>query len=91
MELINCIKRYIAEERAKMRKREIEYCFVGIVHNCCKVSANNHNLSYVVYKSVQGYPRVESIDRPEVVELSELDNCVIVKDGYVYELTKRAE
>lgn len=85
------IKDYIARERAKMRKREIEYCFAGIVHNCCKVSANNHELAYVVHRSVQGYPRVESITRPDVVQISETDDCVIVKDGYVYELTKKVE
>lgn len=38
-----------------------------------------------------GYPRLEQIDRPSNVRLSELDDCVIVKDGYVYELTKRVE
>ena len=85
------MKQLISRWRAVNIRANAGRYFDGVVHNCCKVSANNHNLSYVVYKSVQGYPRVESIDRPEVVELSELDNCVIVKDGYVYELTKRVE
>ena len=35
-----------------------------------------------------GGPVVEQITRPECVSLSETDRCVIVKDGYVYELTK---
>lgn len=85
------IRGYFARKRDEIKRREIAAMFDGTVHNCCKVSDNNHQLSFVVHRSVKGYPRVESLRRPDIVQLSETDDCVIVKDGYVYELTKRVK
>ena len=85
------IRGYFARKRDEIKRREIAAMFDGAVHNCCKVSDNNHQLAFVVHRSVKGYPRVESLRRPDIVQLSENDDCVIVKDGYVYELTKRVK
>lgn len=82
------VRDYFARKREGIRRREIEACFDGAVHNCCKVSSNNHQLAFVIHRSVKGYPRVESLRRPDIVQLSERDDCVIVKDGYVYELRR---
>ena len=79
---------YLRQKRDELRRREIAAMFDGGVHNCCGVAANNHQLAFVFHRSVKGYPRVESLRRPDIVQLSETDDCVIVKDGYVYELRK---
>lgn len=82
-----------SRERRRMDylRAECKRMFNGVVHNCCNVSANNHDLAFVIRRSVLGYPMVEQIARPRNVSLSETDNCVIVKDGYAYELTRRVE
>jgi hypothetical protein len=85
------LSKLIAAKRLCYLKREASFKFTGVVHNCCNVSANNHDLAFVIRRSVLGYPMVEQIARPRNVSLSETDNCVIVKDGYVYELTRRVE
>lgn len=79
-------------------RRKIDYLradckrvFNGVVHNCCKVTANNHKVAFVIYRSVLGFPMLEQIDRPDNVLICEGDDCVVVKDGYAYELTKRVE
>ena len=60
----------------------------GIVHNCCRVSAANKELAFVVHRvGVFGGPVIEQIARPENVQISETDDCVVVKDGRVYQLT----
>lgn len=84
------LRDYLRQKRDEMRRREIAAMFDGVVHNCCKVSSNNHQLAFVIHRSVKGYPRVESLRRPDIVQLSETDDCVIVKDGYMYELKKEA-
>lgn len=77
--------------RAKRVKDETALRFDGIVHNCCKVSENNHSLSFIVHRDgVFGHPRVEQVKRPLDVTISESDNCVVVKDGYAYELRRDA-
>lgn len=63
--------------------------FDGIVHNCCRVSANNNDLAFAIHRvGVFGGPVIEQIARPENVSLSETDDCVIVKDGQVYQLKR---
>ena len=77
--------------RAKRVKDDTALRFDGIVHNCCGVSGNNHQLAFIIHREgVFGYPRVEQIQRPQDVTLSESDNCVVVKDGYAYELRRAA-
>lgn len=75
--------------RAVRTKSEVNAYYYGTVHNCARVSAVNNTLSFAVHRvGIFGGPVVEQITRPECVSLSETDRCVIVKDGYVYELTK---
>jgi len=83
------IRKYLIRKRANAIKREAELYFNGQVHHCCRVSANNHDIAYAITKvGIFGGPKVELIRKGEVV-LSEYDKCVIIKDGYVYKLTKR--
>ena len=86
------IKKCLAVKRAKAIKREAEMYFHAQVHHCCRVSANNHDIAYLIDRVGIFYgPKVELITRPNEVILSEFEDCVIVKDGYVYEMTKRVE
>ena len=76
-----------AYHRARRIKSETELKFAGTVHNCARVSAVNKSLAFAVHRvGVFGGPVIEQIDRPKVVSLTENDRCVIVSDGYVYEL-----
>lgn len=82
------IRAYLDRQRELMIRREAEASFAGAVHNCCRVSANNHSLAFAIHRSVKGYPRIEQIKRPDEVALCESDDCVVVKDGYMFELRK---
>ena len=84
------ISTYLVRQRELMIRREAEASFAGAVHNCCRVSANNHSLAFAIHRSVKGYPRIEQIKRPDVVALCESDDCVVVKDGYMFELKKES-
>ena len=84
------ISTYLVRQRELMIRREAEASFAGAVHNCCRVSANNHSLAFAIHRSVKGYPRIERIKRPDEVALCESDDCVVVKDGRVYELKREA-
>ena len=85
------MKRIVAYYRSKALKANSGRYFNGIVHNCCRVSAANNELAFVVHRvGVFGGPVIEQIARPENVQISETDDCVVVKDGYVYHLTKEA-
>ena len=85
------MKRIIAFYRGKSIKSNTGRYFDGIVHNCCKVSAANNDLAFAIHRvGVFGGPVIEQIARPDDVKLSESDDCVIVKDGFVYHLTKEA-
>ena len=85
------MKRIIAFYCGKSIKSNTGRYFDGIVHNCCKVSAANNDLAFAIHRvGVFGGPVIEQIPRPDVVQLSEEDDCVIVKDGYVYYLKREA-
>ena len=79
----------LVKMRAISMKGEVNAYYYGTVHNCARVSAVNKTLSFAVHRiGIFGGPVVEQITRPECVSLSETDKCVIVKDGYVYELRR---
>ena len=74
-------------QRARRIKAEANLYYNGTVHNCARVSAVNKSLAFAIHRvGIFGGPVIEQIDRPKVVSLSELDRCVIVRDGLVYEL-----
>ena len=73
--------------RARSIAAEANLYFNGTVHNCARVSAVNKSLAFAVHRvGIFGGPVIEQIDRPKVVSLTEHDRCVIVRDGYVFEL-----
>lgn len=78
-----------AASRLSILRKEADSYFMAQAEHCCRVSANNHRIAFRIERSVCGYPMVEIIERPETVVLTELDNCVIIKDGFMYELKKR--
>lgn len=84
-------KRFALAYRAGRIRSESARYFDGVVHNCCRISANNKDLSFVVFRvGIFGGPRTEQIDKPREVVLSENDNCVIVKEGFAYQLTRQS-
>ena len=79
----------LAYRAGRIRAESARY-FAGVVHNCARVSANNKSIAFVVHHAgIFGGPRAQQIDKPREVALSEFDNCVVVREGYVYELTKQ--
>ena len=88
---MEAIKKMIKNGQKVIVRTEHAGVFNGVVHNCCKVTANNHKVAFAIRRSVFGFPMAEQIDRPNDVMLHEKSDCVVVKDGYVYELTKRVE
>lgn len=83
------MRKILAYYRGKALKANSGRYFDGIVHNCCRISAANNALAFAIHRvGVFGGPVIEQIERPDPVKLSESDDCVIVKDGFVYHLTK---
>lgn len=75
--------------RAKNLKADTQRRYEATAYHCAKVSKLNHDLAFAVHKvGIFGGPEVEQISRPDAVCLSEKDDCVIVKDGFVYQLKK---
>ena len=92
MELTQKLKKCLAKKRAKAIKQDAQLYFNSQVHHCCRVSANNHDIAYLIHRvGIFGGPKVELIKRPTEVGISDTDDFVVVRDGYVYELTRRVE
>lgn len=86
------MNRIYAYYRAKSLRANADRYYDAMVHNCARVSASNKDLAFAVHhRGIFGGPVIEQITRPEIVQLSETDNCVIVKEGMVYELTRRTQ
>lgn len=90
--IMDVFKKSRERRRIDYLRVECKRVFDGMVHKCCGITRNNPQITYVIHRSVLGYPRVEvEPKRLNDVTLHESDNCVIVQDGYAYELTKRVE
>ena len=88
---MSMITRIRAYYRAKRMKAEAGRYFDGMVHSCCRVSANNPDLAFAIHRvGLFGTPEIELIRRPDDVLLHEKGDYVTVKDGYAYELKKEA-
>ena len=73
--------------RANNIARKAASKYDEIVGACAKVSEAHRGLSFNVHKIKPfNWPRVEQIDKPKIVSLSESGNFVTVKDGKVYKL-----
>lgn len=90
--IMDVFKKSRERRRIDYLRAECKRVFNGMVHKCCGITRNNPQITYVIHRSVLGYPRVEvEPKRLNDVTLHESDNCVIVQDGYAYELTRRVE
>lgn len=77
--------------RLRLIKADAQRFFEATAYHLAKVSNINHDLSYVVHKvGIFGGPQIEPIERLDNVNISENDDCVIIKDGFIYRLTKEA-
>lgn len=73
--------------RANNIARKAAIRFEDVVKVCAKVSDVHRGLAFNVHKVAPfNWPRVEQIDKPKVVILSENVNFVTVKDGRIYKL-----
>lgn len=73
--------------RANNIARKAASKYDEIVGACAKVSEAHRGLSFNVHKITPfNWPRVEQIDKPKVVVLSEGVNFVTIKDGKIYKL-----
>lgn len=76
--------------RARRIKISAEEHYNTAVYSCARVSRTNNNLCFIIRRAgVFGGPLIEPIKRPEIVVVTENDNCIIIKDGSIYELHKR--
>lgn len=75
--------------RAKEIARRARTYFDDVIEDCAGVSEANKSISFVVKRvGIFGGPKVIIIERPEIVTLNEKSNCVVIKDGYIYNLVK---
>lgn len=73
--------------RANNIARKAAIRFEDVVKVCAKVSDVHRGLAFNVHKVAPfDWPRVEQIDKPKVVILSENVNFVTVKEGRIYKL-----
>lgn len=73
--------------RANNIARKAASKYDEVVGACAKVSEAHRGLSFNVHKIKPfNWPRVEQIDKPKVVVLSEGVNFVTIKDGKIYKL-----
>lgn len=73
--------------RANNIARKAAIRFEDVVKVCAKVSDVHRGLAFNVHKVAPfNWPRVEQIDKPKVVILSENVNFVTVKEGRIYKL-----
>lgn len=75
--------------RAKRIRQSSWRYFDSAVYNCARVSANNKRLAFAIHHvGPFGGPSVKLIPRPDIVKIEDTMNCVIVRDGVVYEMIK---
>ena len=88
------MKRIINRSKANRRAKKItdlaRNAFWSAVYGCQTVSHFNTGLAFAVRRvGAFGFPEIDVIPRPSDVVLHESVDCIIVKDGYYYELDKR--
>lgn len=67
-----------------------EESFKRAIRSCANISECNNELCYLVHKrGVFGSQAIEQVERPEAVTLWEGADFVVIKDGEIFELTKR--
>ena len=86
----NILNRSKANQRAKKISEMARGAFNSAVYGCQIVSHYNTGLAFVIRRiGAFGFPEIEIIPRPADVILHESGDCVVVKDGYYFELDKR--
>lgn len=84
------MNRIQAHQRAKKNTNLARNAFWSGVYCCQTISRINTGLAFVVRRvGAFGFPEIEVIPRPADVILHESVDCIVVKDGYYYELDKR--
>lgn len=64
--------------------------FAAAVYGCQLVSHYNTGIAFVIrHVGAFGCPEIKAISRPDDVTISERDDYVVVRDGFIYELNKR--
>lgn len=89
MKLFNPFDKGQAKWRAKKLVADAKSCYDGMVYHCRKLSAYDNTYAFIIHRSDLGWPIIEQIVRPEEVRLSELKDDVVIKDGYIYSISKK--
>jgi len=87
------MKKIKALWRLSCAKSDAQRFYEATAYHLAKASAVNHDLAYALHKvGIFGGPRIEILDRRYLddVVLHEKENCVIIKDGFIYRLTREA-
>ena len=81
--------RGLAKWRLNSIKIKTRDNFIDTVKACRKLSSEEDPFIYVIHREgVFGGPVVEKAEKPRDVTISESQKCVVVKDGFAYELVK---
>ena len=79
-----------ARRRAGRVAGKTRDAFSQAVYGCQLVSYYNNGIAFVVNRDgIFGRPQICEIERPADVIISENDDCVVVRDGFIYEMNKR--
>ena len=85
----NFVSRGLARWRLDSIRIKTHDNFVDTVKACRLLSSDDDPYIYIIHREgVFGGPVVHKELKPDIVTLSESDKCVVVKDGYSYELVK---
>lgn len=88
--MIRLYKRWLACNRLRTIHIQVLNHLYELERGCKRITSADDTKAYAIYRDgVFGSPILKEISKPDNVVLSENENRIIVKDGYVYELTKR--
>ena len=82
-------RRWLAVYRANTIKITTRNYYDGLLEHFCRATKAKDDMAFVIRREgIMGGPVIDQIVKPSNVTLSETDNFVVIKDGYVYELKK---
>lgn len=88
--MMSILHKIEAAYRANNIARKAAVKYEDVVRVCAEVSDVHKGLAFNIHKVAPfNWPRVEQIDKPKVVILSEGIDYVTVKDGRIYKLDVR--
>lgn len=72
----------------KKNTSDAKSCYDGMMYHCRKLSAYDHSYAFVFHRNALGWPIINQIERPEQIDLSDNDDKVVIRDGFIYSIKK---